>query len=181
MISLGAHVVSVRVPDTTYFMVSLKNGAPGSSSTVRVDQAGSNIWYVVRPSRIARQPPVTAARCSPICGSNPKSKVHTGASITPSRLMNSCTRILPISPSCRRELLGVAEGVRGRLDLGDVGRPVRLVPDVALVASAASVDRLAQDVAVPGVVGGLVDHAHDQLSERRLTMLLGPPGHGGRG
>jgi hypothetical protein len=40
-------------PETTYFIVSLKNGAPGSSSTVRVDQAGSNISYVVRPSRMA--------------------------------------------------------------------------------------------------------------------------------
>ena len=37
------HVVSVSVPETTYLVVSLKNGAPGSSSTVRVDQAGSNI------------------------------------------------------------------------------------------------------------------------------------------
>ena len=46
-------VGSVSVPETTYFLVSLKNGAPGSSSTVRVDQAGSNISYVWRPSRIA--------------------------------------------------------------------------------------------------------------------------------
>ena len=36
-------VGSVSVPETTYFFVSLKNGAPGSSSTVRVDHAGSNI------------------------------------------------------------------------------------------------------------------------------------------
>ena len=36
-------VGSVSVPETTYFLVSLKNGAPGSSSTVRVDHAGSNI------------------------------------------------------------------------------------------------------------------------------------------
>jgi hypothetical protein len=36
------HVGSVSVPDTTYFVVSLKNGAPGSSPAVRVDQAGSN-------------------------------------------------------------------------------------------------------------------------------------------
>src|SRR3954453_8619157 len=41
-----AHVGSVSVPETTYFVVSLKNGAPGSSSTVRVDHAGSNISYV---------------------------------------------------------------------------------------------------------------------------------------
>ena len=43
MISELRHVGSVSVEDTTYLIVSLKNGAPGSSSTVRVDQAGSNI------------------------------------------------------------------------------------------------------------------------------------------
>ena len=37
------HVASVRVAETTYLVVSLKNGAPGSSSAVRVDHAGSNI------------------------------------------------------------------------------------------------------------------------------------------
>ena len=42
-ISEFRHVASVSVPETTYLVVSLKNGAPGSSSTVRVDQAGSNI------------------------------------------------------------------------------------------------------------------------------------------
>ena len=31
------------VEDTTYLAVSLKKGAPGSSSAVRLDQAGSNI------------------------------------------------------------------------------------------------------------------------------------------
>ena len=79
------------MPDTTYLMVSLKNGAPGSSSAVRDDQAGSNIWYVLRPSRMPVLPAVIAASVSPICGSNPYSKVHVGASITPSRVMNSCT------------------------------------------------------------------------------------------
>jgi hypothetical protein len=43
MTSEFRHVGSVSVPETTYFVVSLKNGAPGSSSTVRVDHAGSNI------------------------------------------------------------------------------------------------------------------------------------------
>src|ERR1700727_2839671 len=37
---------------------------------------------------------------SPIRGSKPKSAVHDGASITPSRLMNSCTRIGAIIPPC---------------------------------------------------------------------------------
>src|SRR3954453_20271461 len=85
------------VPETTYFVVSLKNGAPGSSSTVRVDQAGSNISYVVRPNRIPSERAATAPLPSPIFGSKPYSAVHVGASITPSRLMNSCTWIAPIS------------------------------------------------------------------------------------
>src|SRR3954463_15432448 len=91
MISEFRHVPSVSVPDTTYFVVSLKNGAPGSSSTVRVDHAGSNISYVVRPSRMPRDRFVSAPIVSPISGSKPYSNVHVGASITPSRLMNSCT------------------------------------------------------------------------------------------
>ena len=37
------HVSALAVSDTTYLVVSLKNGAPGSSSTVRVDHAGANI------------------------------------------------------------------------------------------------------------------------------------------
>src|SRR6185437_9076037 len=38
---------------------------------------------------------VIRAMASPILGSKPYSNVHVGASITPSRLMNSCTRIAP--------------------------------------------------------------------------------------
>ncbi len=91
MISELRHVASVSVPETTYLVVSLKNGAPGSSSAVRVDHAGSNISYVVRPSRMPWQPPANAPMASPILGSKPYSNVHVGASITPSRLMNSCT------------------------------------------------------------------------------------------
>src|SRR4051794_34936958 len=89
------HVGFVSVEETTYLVVSLKNGAPGSSSTVRVDHAGSNISYVVRPSRMPRQRSVTAPIASPILGSKPYSNVHRGSSITPSRLMNSCTWIAP--------------------------------------------------------------------------------------
>src|SRR3954447_5516525 len=91
------HVGSVSVPETTYFVVSLKNGAPGSSSTVRVDHAGSNISYVVRPSRIPPLRAVTAPMASPIRGSKPYPTVHVGASMTPSRLMNSCTLTAPMS------------------------------------------------------------------------------------
>src|SRR3954469_4499828 len=91
------HVAFVSVPDTTYFAVSLKNGAPGSSSAVRVDHAGSNISYVVRPSRIPLDRAVAAAIASPICGSKPYSKVQVGASTMPSAVMNSCTWISPIS------------------------------------------------------------------------------------
>src|SRR6185437_12777229 len=88
-----------RVPVTTYLVDSLKNGAPGSSSTVRVDQAGANISYVRRPrsspSLALTIPPIA----SPIFGSNGYSAVQRGSSITPSRLMNSCTAILPMSLS----------------------------------------------------------------------------------
>ena len=65
------HVASVSVPETTYFGVSLKNGAPGSSSTVRADHAGSNISYVMRPSRMPPDRAVAAPMASPIFGSNP--------------------------------------------------------------------------------------------------------------
>src|SRR5919107_2055503 len=110
------HVASVSVPDTTYFVVSLKNGAPGSSSTVRVDHAGSNISYVVRPSRIPLDRAVAAPIASPICGSKPYSNVHVGASTTPSRVMNSCTWISPIS-CLLSKVVGVPcrPGRRGRL------------------------------------------------------------------
>ena len=37
------HVSFVSVEETTYLVVSLKKGAPGSSSTVLCDHAGSNI------------------------------------------------------------------------------------------------------------------------------------------
>jgi len=43
MISEFRHVAVVSVADTTYLRVSLKKGAPGSSSAVRLDQVGSNI------------------------------------------------------------------------------------------------------------------------------------------
>src|ERR1700761_3599056 len=91
-------VVSVRVEDTTYLAVSLKNGAPGSSAAVRADQAGSNIWYVVRPSKMPSLALVTCPITSPMPGSKPKAAVQDGASITPSRLMNSCTRIGAMLP-----------------------------------------------------------------------------------
>jgi len=42
MICVFLHVPSVRDPETTYFVVSLKNGAPGSSSAVRVGQLCAN-------------------------------------------------------------------------------------------------------------------------------------------
>src|SRR5947209_253346 len=42
---------------------------------------------------------VTAPIRSPILGSKPNSAVHVGVSMTPSRLMNSCTLIAPIGSS----------------------------------------------------------------------------------
>src|ERR1700733_2785775 len=80
---------------TTYLGDSLKNGAPGSSSAVRADQAGANSSKVRRPSKIARQVPVMAPMASPILGSKPNSNVQDGFSYTPSRAMNSCTLIAP--------------------------------------------------------------------------------------
>src|SRR6266566_6361303 len=44
------------------------NGAPGSSSAVRADQAGANSSKVVRPSRIAWQAPKMPAMAVPIFG-----------------------------------------------------------------------------------------------------------------
>ena len=101
MTSEFRHVVFFREEETTYFIVSFMNGAPGSSSAVRVDHAGSNISYVVRPSRIPWQSAMAPAIAAPILGSKPYPKVHDGASITPSRVMNSCTRMFPMtSASC---------------------------------------------------------------------------------
>src|SRR4051812_13666741 len=103
--------------------------------------------------------------------------------MTPSRLMNSCTRMDPtrhslsvgLSLGCRRVVAGLslgcrcgqalsvgAEGVGGRLDPPDVRRPP-VVAELAGVATTAPVDRLAQDVAVPGVLGGLGDDAHHEV------------------
>lgn len=45
--------------------------------------------------------------------------------------------------------------VGGGLDSGHVRLPVRGVPEVGLVAPAAAVDRLPQDLRMPGVLGGL--------------------------
>ena len=67
----GPHATFGSREPTTYLWVSLKNGAPGSSSAVRVDQAGANISNVVRPSRIALAEPVIAPIASPILGSKP--------------------------------------------------------------------------------------------------------------
>src|SRR4051795_1902249 len=102
------HVASASVPETTYFVVSLKNGAPGSSSTVRVDHAGSNISYVARPSRMPSERAVISPSRSPILGSKPNSNVHDGASITPSRLMNSWTWMAPIRFLLVVEAYGIA-------------------------------------------------------------------------
>ena len=55
----------------------------------RIDQTGSNISYVVRPSRIPPARLVSAPIASPIFGSKPKSNVQVGASATPSSVMNS--------------------------------------------------------------------------------------------
>src|SRR4051794_16763150 len=127
MLSELLHVGSLSVPETTYLRVSLKNGAPGSSSTVRDDHAGSNISYVLRPSRMPEQLPVIAPSVSPIFGSNPYSKVQVGASTTPSRVMNSCTRIAPM----RRDRTGRRDRRHRRGDPGTPRRPLtRILRDM---------------------------------------------------
>src|SRR5215211_1856313 len=79
-----------RVEETTYFGVSLKNGAPGSSSAVRVDQAGQNISQVRRPSRMASLADVKAPIARPMPSVNPYGAVQRGSSNTPSTLTNFC-------------------------------------------------------------------------------------------
>ena len=91
-----AHSSAGSCAPTTSFSVSLKKGAPGSSSGVRSRQPGANISWVLRPSRIAVALPVIAASVSPILGSKPNSKVQVGDSNTPSAEMNSCTAMVAV-------------------------------------------------------------------------------------
>src|SRR5260370_1711462 len=100
MVELFHSAVSSE-PETTYLGDSFMNGAPGSSSAVRVDHAGANISNVRRPSKIAWHEPITAPTAAPNLGSNENSNVQEASSKTPSRAMNSCTLIAPtvISPS----------------------------------------------------------------------------------
>src|SRR5712691_2022099 len=79
MVELFHFAVSSE-PETTYLGDSFMNGAPGSSSAVRVDHAGANISNVRRPSKIALHDPVIAPRVSPILGSKPNSNVQDGFS-----------------------------------------------------------------------------------------------------
>src|SRR3954449_1422692 len=156
-------VGSVSVPDTTYFAVSLKNGAPGSSSAVRVDQAGSNISYVVRPSRIPLDRAVAAPIASPICGSKPESKVQVGASTMPSAVMNSCTWISPMG-SLRSGVGGVRCRPARRRGLIAAGRRR---PSSERPGRAHALDRRAVRVRDAGVVGLLLDRV-PVLRGRRL-------------
>jgi hypothetical protein len=97
-----AHSSAGSVPPTTNFSVSLKNGAPGSSSAVRSRQAGANISCVVRPSRIVSLAAVISARVSPIRGSKPNSIVQVGLSKTPSMEMNSWAAMMAMGGSFLR-------------------------------------------------------------------------------
>src|SRR5262249_25878403 len=81
--------------ETTYLGDSFMKGAPGSSSAVRVDQAGANSSKVRRPSKMALLDPMICPMASAILGSKEESNVQGGASITPSNVMNSCTPIVP--------------------------------------------------------------------------------------
>src|SRR6476620_12569798 len=97
----------VRLEETTYFGVSLKNGTPGSSSTDRVDHAGANISNVRRPSRMAELVEVNEPIAWPIPSVKPNSAVQRGSSNTPSRLTNSCTLIVPTGVSSSSYVVGV--------------------------------------------------------------------------
>ena len=96
-----AHSSAGSWAPTTNFSVSLKNGAPGSSSTVRSRHAGANISWVRRPSRIVSDCSVIAPMVSPIFGSKPNSKVQLGDSKTPSAEMNSWTAMVAMVVSSR--------------------------------------------------------------------------------
>src|SRR6266568_6605128 len=94
------------------------NGAPGSSAAVLADHAGANISNVRRPRSKPLQPPMISAMAVPIFGSNSKSNVQVGASITPSSVVNSCTTMLPMSMSSDHEH-DQAGGGQGRQDRSD--------------------------------------------------------------
>src|SRR5262245_26517961 len=68
---------------------------------------------------------VTPPRTRSIPRSNPYSKVQTGASITPSRLMNSWTWMAPIPfpPRCSREILNYNSIRHGAVDEIHAGLP----------------------------------------------------------
>src|SRR3954471_269907 len=177
MTSEFLQVASVSVPETTYLVVPLKNGAPGSSSAVRVDHAGSNISYVVRPSRMPWLRSVNAPMASPIFGSKPYSNVHVGASTTPSRLMNSCTCIAPISsPPCRclrsrprrrRKLIARLAGRRADAPravvvlLGQPGAGVRLAQVHQRLREVRREEQERQQLAVDRAVPGSREAAED--------------------
>src|SRR5262249_35212774 len=154
---------SVTVPETTYLVVSLKNGAPGSSSTVRFGHACANISKVVRPSRTPRQRPVTEASRSPIRGSKPYSRVQVGVSITPSRVMNSCTQIAPIRTS-----VPVRRGARRLSVVQPTGRRLEQKRQLAGVAGPDAGRRLADEAPQgPGQVGLVgVAGPPDRLGDR---------------
>ena len=71
------------------------------------------------------------------------------------------------------------ERVSSGLDPGDVRRPL-VGRHVVGVAARVAVDRLAHDVAVPGVLRGLGDHPHQQVAEGGVAAALVPPRDPGR-
>src|SRR3954452_14406875 len=119
--------VERSVDETTYLTVSLKNGAPGSSSAVRVDHAGANISQVSRPSRMAELDPVIAPMVAPMPSVKPHGAVQLGSSKTPSKLTNSCTPIVPMTVSLvlvARALAQCHECVDRGAAIFDMGRRI---------------------------------------------------------
>src|SRR6185437_16564404 len=70
---------------------------------------------------MAEQPPMIAPIAAPIFGSNGKPKLHFGSSITPSRVMNSCTRIVPMTSPSSGTPAAASDATGGR---GQVTGPI---------------------------------------------------------
>src|SRR5437763_596628 len=131
------HVGFSSVEETTYFLVSFMNGAPGSSSAVRTDHAGSNISNVLRPIRIASQSSIAPALV-------PAEAFDAGRDEIV--VVHAQELVLVLAPDVRQESRtdevrrvrrGRAEGDRLPVDDGDV---VRTRTDQQVVETIVAVD-----------------------------------------
>ena len=63
------------------------------------------------------------------------------------------------------------------LHAGEVAGPPVGVADVVVVLSGPAVDQLADDVGMPGVLGGLGEHLDQQGAGGGVAAMLWPPWH----